>query len=146
MKRDYATAAIYLAFFIPVAIFASAIDYVTLGLLRDEIPRFAVALVGWSLNLVPAAIAGAVPYAVLAYWRRPSPGEPSRHVVRAAPLYAIVILVGALVAFEWRDRYFGLVAQLFVWPGAAAIGGIIADAIVHSRTRRSANLLGPDLA
>jgi hypothetical protein len=93
------------------------------------------------LNFIPSAVAGGAVYGALARWRRPTPSVTtagSRHVVRTAPLYALAITLAIVLwdGFHNPRSGFGLVAQLVVWPLAAVVGGIIADAVVLGRWRR----------
>jgi hypothetical protein len=135
VKRDLGTAALYLVAFVPVAILSILVSYASIGFASAVLPRFGPVWVGVVLNLLPQVATGGVVYAAIAGLRRPSRGVASRHIVRAAPLYVIGLALAVLVALGWRDPGFGLVAQLFVWPLAAVIGGIVADAVVAGRQR-----------
>lgn len=137
VKRDLGTAALYLVAFVPIAILSILVSYVSIGIANDVLPRFGPVWVGVVLNLLPQVVTGGVVYAPLAIVRRPPPGVASRHLVRAAPLYLIGVGLAVLVTLGWRDPGFGLVAQLFVWPLAAVIGGIVADAVVMRRWGRA---------
>jgi hypothetical protein len=137
VKRDLATAALYLVAFVPVAILSIVVSYASIGLANAVLPRFGPVWVGVLLNLLPQVATGGAVYAAIAGLRRPAPGVASRHLVRAAPLYVIGVVLAVLVALGWRDPGFGLVAQLVVWPLAAVIGGIVADAVVTRRWGRA---------
>jgi hypothetical protein len=131
MRRDLYTAGLYLAVFLPVAVLAIIVAYVSLGVAGAVLPRFSAAWLGLLLNILPAAATGALAYRALARWRTVGGGWHN-HVVRASPLYLLTVALGALMVIGFRNPRsgFGLVAQLVVWPLAAAIGGVVSDAAV----------------
>jgi hypothetical protein len=131
MRRDLFTAGLYLAAFLPVAMLAIIVAYVSLGVANAVLPRFSAAWSGLLLNVLPAAATGAVGYRALARWRTAGGGWQD-HVIRASPLYLLTVALGALMVIGFRNPRsgFGLVAQLVVWPLAAALGGVVGDAAV----------------
>jgi hypothetical protein len=60
---------------------------------------------------------------------------PTGHLRRAAPLYVISGLLGAVIAANHSDPGFGLVAQLFVWPVLVTLGGILGDRLAGMRSQ-----------
>ena len=89
---------------------------------------------GVGINLLLPATIGGWLYSGVAYWARGThQRSQSRHVVRTLPLYLVVLLVLAVYWRGFSEPGFVLISQLYVWSGAAAIGGILADYVVWRR-------------
>jgi hypothetical protein len=92
--------------------------------------------IGVVVNLVPAFICGVWCYYRFARRqerRSAVAGRTIGHLARAAPLYAISVMLGAVIVANYSEPGFGLVAQLFVWPLMATVGGILGVALAGVR-------------
>lgn len=104
--------------------------------------KFSPPWTGVVINTVPAFVTGFAVFFLLVRWlftprlRRPI----LTHFVRASPLYVVAGLLLAIILKSWRSPDFGLVAQLFVWPLVALVGGALGDVVAvasyNTRERR----------
>jgi hypothetical protein len=95
-------------------------------------------LTGLPLNVVPSLGVGFLIFFGLttvllsrsreAYWRS--------HMVRASSLYVVCALLLAIIGITCRSPDFGEVAQAFIWPLAAAVGGILGDLVATRMQHR----------
>ena len=76
------------------------------------------------LNVLPAFAVGAASYFVLGRSRM---AEGATRLARVGPLCLVGAALGVLIVQNWNSPGFGLVAQLFVWPLMAALGGVLGD-------------------
>jgi hypothetical protein len=123
-------AAWYLMVWIPVAVLGCFASFGTLTLANALDLRYLPNWIALGLNIVPAFGCGAGCYYLLGRRTRVREGwsqPPFGHLRRVAPLYVIGGLLAAYIISTWSNRGFGLVAQLFVWPFAATLGGILGD-------------------
>ena len=96
-------------------------------------------VVGLVINIVPALLAGALVYALTGLWLRRrgwlEAGLVS-HVRRTAPLYLFTALCGVVIMRARSSPDFGLWAQIPIWSGLSALGGVGADLMIHRSTGR----------
>jgi len=99
---------------------------------------------GLLLNIVPALVAGLLVFAIAARWLSQRgwflPGW-SAHGRRASPLYALMLLVLVIVARGWRSPDFWMVAQIPLWTGLAAFGGLVCDAFLSRHRSTPVHML-----
>jgi hypothetical protein len=131
MKPDFRVAGRYALLLLPAAVFAIVVSMLGIRVANSVLRPFSPDGIAVALNAVPAILAGGLIYGIAA--RDRGAEARSRHIIRSAPLYCTALALGSLIALGWRDPGFRLVAQLFIWPLAAVIGGIIADAAVQPR-------------
>ena len=133
VRGDRTIAGVYLMVF-PVALVLSVVgSYVTmfgLDALPIRPPRGPTAdiLVSIALNTLPGALLGLALYYTVARRVLHQASESSRHWRRALPLYLMTVLLLSVVTVAVRaNPANGMVAQLFIWPAIAALGGAIGD-------------------
>lgn len=129
-------AASYALIWLPVAILGCLVTLLTILLVNALNMKYLPDWVIWALNLVPASGVGLWSYYSFARRQQRQvviTESPTGHLRRAAPLYVISGLLGAVIAANYRDPGFGLVAQLFVWPLMVALGGILGDVLAGRR-------------
>jgi len=139
-------AAYYAMIWLPVAILGCLVTLLAISLVNALNMKYLPDWVGLALNLVPGFGVGVWSYHRFArrqQRRTTITAPPTGHLRRAAPLYVITGLLGAVIAANYSDPGFGLVAQLFVWPLMVTLGGILGDAVVG---RRSAATRARDFA
>lgn len=123
---------------LPAAIFAAfVLSEVTLGAV-NAMPRSVKSsnVVVLVANVVPALLAGALVYALTGLWlRRRGWLEAGliSHASRTAPLYLFAAFCGVVVTRSWSSPDFGLWAQLPIWAGLSALGGVASDLMIHRR-------------
>jgi hypothetical protein len=122
---------------LPVAMLGCLVTLLTISLVNALNMKYLPDWVIWALNLVPAFGVGVWGYGSFArrQTRREAATAPTTgHLGRAAPLYVISGLLGAVIAANYRDPGFGLVAQLVVWPLMVTLGGILGDRLAGMRS------------
>ena len=128
MTPDVRRALLNTLLLVPAMVLSIVFSLLAIEAANRVIPPFASFWFALALNALPAILAGVVVYGIAARLRRTE--TPSRHVIRSAPLYCATLALVILIALEWHRPGFGLVAQLFVWPLGAPLGGIAADALI----------------
>ena len=89
----------------------------------------------WGVNVIPPLVVGALAFGGLASMLRRylAWGDGVRgHLVRTLPLYGATTLNASWFVAGWATPDFGLWAQLPLWAGLVAVGGIVVDAAVES--------------
>ena len=133
-------AATYVLIWIPVAVLGCFASFGVLTLSNVLDLRYLPDWIVLAMNILPAFVSGAGCYYVAGRRERVSEGAstpPTKHLLRAWPLY---LISGLLITYIWSersDKSFGLWAQLVVWPLAATLGGIVGDLLVGARLQRS---------
>ena len=120
-----------------VAFFASGV----VGAAVTMLPRsvWSSDAVGLIINVVPPLCVGLGVFGLLASWlRRRGWFQPTSkaHFARSVSLYLLSAWCASIVLLYSRTNDFGLWAQIPVWTGLAAIGGLGADLLAASRARR----------
>lgn len=134
----------YLLIWVPVAILGCVASFSVLSLSNALDLRYLPYWIVMAMNLVPAFVCGVGCYYLAGRPERASQrssANPAGHFLRAAPLYLIIALLIAFIVANNSDKSFGLVAQLFIWPLFATLGGIVGDLLVGvqvGRARRAA--------
>ena len=121
------TPVIYIAL-MPVALILSFLAEYAAIMSASALPDWVVGR--WMdipLNVIPAALAGYVVYRAPAEQANASARDGDPHLFRSAPLYVGIVLLVVWIAGGISSSGFGLVAQLFMWPLAAFLGGVFAD-------------------
>jgi hypothetical protein len=145
MRRDLTIALAYVGVYLAACLLGLGLTGAAIGgfnaLPRDlRLGALSGVWVGIALNVVPAIVVGVTLfYLVARSWARERT-VPSRHIVRAAPLYAaaalfcVILIVGLSSS---RETGFGLIAQLFVSPALVALGGLAADVLAWRGVQRA---------
>jgi hypothetical protein len=122
------TAVTYLAVLVLTVIACGFVESAAIAWL-PTLPDIDVLLTGLALNVVPSLGVGFLIFFSLTtvLLSRDRDGRWRSHMVRASSLYAICALLLAIIAITCRSPDFAEVAQLFVWPLAGAVGGILGD-------------------
>lgn len=135
MRRHLTIALSYLVVYVAASVLGLALTWIAIGgfnaLPRDlRLGALSGAWIGIVLNVLPASVVGVVVFYVMAaVWTRPGVA-PSRHVVRAAPLYGAAALFCSILVIGFSNASqsgFGLIAQLYVSPALVALGGMAGD-------------------
>ena len=121
------TAVIYVAL-MPVALILSFVAEYAAIMAANALPDWVVGRwMGIPLNLIPAALAGYFVYRIPTEHALASARAGEPHLLRSGPLYIGILALGTWIAGGIGSSGFGLVAQLFMWPLAAFLGGVFAD-------------------
>lgn len=137
--RDLRAARTYLLALVPavaVALTAGGLAVELLDALPGDTTRWLAVL----LTLLAPFCAGFLVFGVgaLRIRRRGAlAAGVAAHLRRAAPPYALALLLAWWLVAAHRSRDFWMVAQLGIWPLMACLGGITAD-LVCTRSRRPA--------
>ena len=131
MTTNLDVAFLYLAASVPALIAAVVVESLVLWVAPQMLHGFM-----WALNFLPAMAAGLAVYWPVSYWmlRHLSGADLQSfggHVIRSASMYLFLVLTGASVARGRSSPDFWLSGQVYLWTGAASLGGIIADAMVR---------------
>jgi len=135
---DKRVAGVYGGAFVVVAVAAVAASAWVMDLSHRGGQGAPEGIEGWLLNLLPSLCIGAAAYLGLARTLVGAGGSPDRwrrHLLRTAVLYLVAVGFGILMLHDGSNPDFWRFGQLVLWPWAAAVGGIAADAIVACRAR-----------
>jgi hypothetical protein len=130
---DSRAAALYAAVFIPAGALAVALSSWVMDLSMQQAPRAPSGVDGWTLNIVPAFVVGLLSYFALSRFAgagRTQGRSLSRHFLRSAALYLIVVGLGAVLLHDAGSPEFWSMGQIVLWLWLAALGGIVADGLM----------------
>jgi hypothetical protein len=125
----------YLVLMPLVAIGAVLVEGACIEFANLVLPRgFGGNAFGWALNVVPGAAVGFFTF------RRPAreaaeldPRPVVGHLMRATPLYLVVIVGTIALVIGTRSGALALVGQLLLWPVVAWFGALVADVVALQR-------------
>jgi hypothetical protein len=135
---DNGVAGVYVVAFVVVAVAAVAASAGVMDLFHRGGQGAPGDLQGWLLNLLPSLFVGAAAYLGLAraVVRGGASPHPWRsHLHRSAGLYVVAVGLGILLLHDGGNPDFWRFGQMVLWPWAAAVAGIAADAMVVARIR-----------
>jgi hypothetical protein len=92
--------------------------------------------IGLLINVVPAVLAGFLVFAIAARWLNQRGWFVTgwtAHLMRASSLYVLALLALVVIAIGWSSPDFWMVAQIPLWTGLAALGGLVLDALLSRR-------------
>jgi hypothetical protein len=119
---------IYALIWAPVLALGSAATFAVLALANligmRSLPEALEVVLSVLLNVLPPFVVGAASYFVL---DRSRMTKGTTLLARVGPLCLVGAALMVLIALNWNSPGFGLVAQLFVWPLMAALGGVLGD-------------------
>lgn len=135
---DNGVAGVYAVAFVVVAVAAVAASAGVMDLFHRGGQGAPGDLEGWLLNLLPSLGVGAAAYLGLARAALRGGASPHpwrRHLRRSAALYVVALGLGILLLHDGGNPDFWRFGQLVLWPWAAAVAGIAADAMAAARIR-----------